>query len=74
MGPVEWNFTDYASTQRDRDGRLLTSKATEYNWAVFTDRWPPILQSFEVGYAHPAALWVTPPPLVHPDGTLTGKG
>jgi hypothetical protein len=74
MGPVEWKFTDYASTHRDRDGRLLTSKATEYNWAVFTDRWPPILQSFEVGYARPAALWVAPPPLVRPDGQLTGKG
>ncbi|MFL5344889.1 MAG: hypothetical protein ACJ8AT_08845 [Hyalangium sp.] len=72
MGPAEWKFTDYASTQRDRDGRLLTSKATEYNWAVFTDRWPPILQSFEVGYANPAALWVAPPPLVGPDGQLTG--
>ncbi|MBN1210049.1 MAG: hypothetical protein JXB05_34680 [Myxococcaceae bacterium] len=74
MGPAEWKFTDYASTQRDRDGRLLTSKATEYNWAVFEERWPPILQSFEVGYRHPTALWVAPPPLVRPDGKLTGKG
>jgi hypothetical protein len=72
MGPVGWKFTDYVSTQKDRDGRLLTSKATEYNWALFTDRWPPILQSFEVGYRQPTALWVTPPPLVGPDGRLTG--
>ena len=26
---------------------------------MFTDRWPPILQSFEVGYRQPTALWVT---------------
>jgi hypothetical protein len=74
MGPVTWKFTDYACTQRDRDGKVLTSKATEYNWAVFTDRWPPILQSFEVGYQNPTALWVAPPPLVRPNGKLTGKG
>jgi len=72
MGPLEWNFTDYASTQRDRDGRLLTSKATEYNWALFEERWPAILQSFEVGYRQPTALWVVPRPLVRPDGQLTG--
>ena len=72
MGSAEWKFTDYVSTQRDRDGRLLTSKSTEYNWTVFSDRWPPILQSFEVGYAHRAALWVAPPPLIGADGQLTG--
>jgi hypothetical protein len=72
MGPVEWKFTDYSSIQRDRDGKPLTSKATEYNWSVFSDRWPPILQSFEVGYRNPSALWVAPPPLIHPDGQLTG--
>ncbi|WP_224241799.1 hypothetical protein [Hyalangium gracile] len=72
MGPVAWKFTDYACDQRDRDGKLLTSKATEYNWALFSDRWPPILQSFEVGYENPTALWVAPPPLVRPDGQLTG--
>lgn len=72
MGPVEWKFTDYACTQRDRDGRLLTSKATEYNWALFSERWPAILQSFELGYRQPTALWVAPRPLVRPDGQLTG--
>ena len=72
MGSVEWKFTDYASTQRDWDGRLLTSKATEYNWALFSERWPAILQSFEFGYRNPKALWVAPPPLVRPDGSLTG--
>ncbi|WP_224365915.1 hypothetical protein [Hyalangium versicolor] len=72
MGPVMWKFTDYACKQRDRDGRFLTSQATEYNWAVFADRWPPILQSFELGYQHPTALWVAPPPLIRPDGRPTG--
>jgi hypothetical protein len=72
MGPVQWEFTDYTSTQKDRDGRLITSKATEYNWSVFSDRWPAILQSFEVGYRNPAALWVAPKPLIRPDGKLTG--
>lgn len=74
MGSLMWRFTDYACTQQDRDGRILTSKATEYNWAVFTDRWPPILHSFELGYRTPSALWVTPPPLIGPDGQLTGAG
>jgi hypothetical protein len=72
MGPIEWKFTDYASTQRDRDGRLITSKATEYNWALFSERWPAILQSFEFGYRTPKALWVAPKPLIRPDGSLTG--
>ncbi len=72
MGPVEWKLTDYTSTQRDRDGNRLTSKTTEYNWSLFTDRWPPILQSFEFGYRNPAALWVAPQPLIRPDGQLTG--
>jgi len=72
MGSVEWKFTDYASTQRDRDGRILTSKATEYNWALFSERWPAILQSFDFGYRNPKALWVAPPPLIRPDGQLTG--
>jgi hypothetical protein len=72
MGTLEWKFTGYACTQKDRDGRLLTSKATEYNWAIFSDRWPAILQSFELGYSDPAALWVAPQPLIGPDGQLTG--
>jgi hypothetical protein len=71
---VTWKFTDYSGTQRDRDGRTLTSKATEYSWAHFPDRWPAILQAFEVGYQHRDSLWTTPEPLVRPDGQLTGRG
>ncbi len=52
----------------------LTSKATEYNWAVFSDRWPAILQAFELGYRSTAHVWKFPPPLVGPNGELTGQG
>lgn len=71
---VVWKFTDYAGTQRDRDGNVLTSKATEHNWAVFQDRWPAILQAFELGYRSTAHVWKFPPPLVGPNGELTGQG
>jgi hypothetical protein len=64
LGPVTWNFSDYAATQRDRDYNPLTSKPTEYNWASFTDRWPAILTAFTLGYRHPDALWTLPPPLI----------
>lgn len=68
MGPVMWNFSDYTATQKDRDRNPLTSKPTEYSWAVFADRWPAILHSFDLGYRHPSALWTLPPPLV-PEGS-----
>lgn len=64
LGPVVWNFADYAATQRDRDYNPLTSKPTEYNWSSFADRWPAILTSFALGYRNPNALWTMPPPLV----------
>jgi hypothetical protein len=64
LGPVTWNFSDYAATQRDRDANPLTSKPTEYNWAGFADRWPAILTAFALGYRNPTALWSLPPPLI----------
>jgi hypothetical protein len=64
LGRLAWEFSDYAATQRDRDGNPLTSKPTEYNWALFEDRWPAILHSFEQGYRQPAALWEMPRPLI----------
>lgn len=70
MGPVMWNFSDYAATQKDRDRNPLTSKPTEYNWALFADRWPAILHSFTLGYSRPSALWTLPPPLVPEDSPL----
>jgi hypothetical protein len=64
LGPVAWEFTDYTRTLKDRDGNFLTSKPTEYNWAVFADRWPAILNAFELGYGHQEALWAMPKPLL----------
>ncbi|WP_309897385.1 hypothetical protein [Archangium sp.] len=64
LGPVAWEFTDYTRTLKDRDGNFLTSKPTEYNWAVFADRWPAILNAFEVGYGNQEALWAMPKPLL----------
>ncbi|WP_395834951.1 hypothetical protein [Archangium violaceum] len=64
MGPVAWELSDYTATQRDRDHNLLTSKPTEYNWAVFEDRWPAILNAFELGYRHQEGLWTMPQPLI----------
>jgi hypothetical protein len=64
LGPVAWEFTDYTRTLKDRDGNFLTSKPTEYNWAVFADRWPAILHAFELGYGNQEALWAMPKPLL----------
>lgn len=64
LGPVAWEFTDYTRTLKDRDGNFLTSKPTEYNWAVFADCWPAILNAFEVGYGNQEALWAMPKPLL----------
>jgi len=64
LGPVAWEFTDYTRTLKDRDGNFLTSKPTEYNWAVFADRWPAILNAFELGYGNQEALWAMPKPLL----------
>ncbi|WP_375766305.1 hypothetical protein NR798_32030 [Archangium gephyra] len=66
FGTLEWTLADYAYAHPDRDGNPLTSPPTEYNWAVFWDRWPPILDSFETGYRDPTALWVMPEPLEDP--------
>ncbi|MCP3062618.1 hypothetical protein LXT21_27920 [Myxococcus sp. K38C18041901] len=67
LGTVAWNFADYAATQRDRDANPLTSKPTEYNWALLADRWPAILTAFELGYRHPSALWTLPAPFTSGD-------
>ncbi|QRK12920.1 hypothetical protein JQX13_24555 [Archangium violaceum] len=48
FGTLEWTLADYAYAHPDRDGNPLTSPPTEYNWAVFWERWPPILDAFEM--------------------------
>jgi hypothetical protein len=66
FGTLEWNYSDYAYSQPDRDGSLLTSPPTEYSWATFWDRWTGILYAFEQAYGAPSALWVMPEPIVDP--------
>ncbi|XHF15034.1 hypothetical protein NR798_23360 [Archangium gephyra] len=72
FGTLEWNYSDYAYSQPDRDGSLLTSPPTEYNWAVFWDRWTGILYAFEQAYGAPSALWVMPEPIVDPTAEPSG--
>ncbi|HYO71218.1 MAG TPA: hypothetical protein VEU33_34570 [Archangium sp.] len=64
LGPTAWEFSDYTARQPDRDHNFLTSKPTEYNWALFEDRWPAILEAFDTGYRNQAGLWQMPPPLI----------
>ncbi|MFY0576826.1 hypothetical protein ACN28S_23055 [Cystobacter fuscus] len=66
FGTQEWTYADYAYSQPDRDGNLLTSPPTEYSWSVFWDRWSGILYAFDQAYTDPAALWVMPDPIVSP--------
>ncbi|WNG32193.1 hypothetical protein F0U61_00165 [Archangium violaceum] len=66
FGTLEWTLADYAYAHPDRDGNPLTAPPTDYGWATFWDRWPPILDSFEGGYREPTALWVMPEPLEDP--------
>lgn len=72
FGTLEWNYSDYAYSQPDRDGNRLTSPPTEYSWAVFWDRWMGILHAFEQAYDAPSALWVMPEPLVDPTAEPSG--
>jgi len=62
MGPKMWTLSGYAAGRPDRDGRFLTSRATEYNWARFDERWPGILDAFALGYSDPLGLWQFPTP------------
>ncbi|QSQ13207.1 hypothetical protein [Myxococcus landrumensis] len=67
FGTVVWNYADYAYSQPDRDGNPLTSPPTEYNWAVFQDRWLGILFAFDQAYLQPTGLWQMPKPLPDPN-------
>jgi hypothetical protein len=72
FGTLEWNYADYAYSQPDRDGSVLTSPPTEYSWAIFWDRWTGILYAFEQAYGAPSALWVMPGPIVDPTAEPSG--
>ncbi|HYO54803.1 MAG TPA: hypothetical protein VEU50_18625 [Archangium sp.] len=73
FGTLEWNYADYAYSQPDRDGSVLTSPPTEYSWAVFWDRWTGILHAFEQAYGAPSALWVMPEPIVDPTAPMSSQ-
>lgn len=73
FGTVKWNYADYAYSQPDRDGNPLTSPPTEYNWALFWDRWTGILYAFDQAYLQPEGLWVMPGPLVDPTAPSSGS-
>ncbi|NTX38339.1 hypothetical protein HUA78_28230 [Myxococcus sp. CA033] len=73
FGTVVWNYADYAYSQPDRDGNPLTSPPTEYNWAVFMDRWTGILYAFDQAYLHPTGLWVMPTPIEDPTALSGGS-
>ncbi|MBM7116543.1 hypothetical protein [Archangium primigenium] len=68
FGTQTWTYADFAYSRPDPDGSPLTSPPTEYNWAVFWDRWLGILYAFDQAYTDPAALWVMPDPIVDPLG------
>lgn len=72
FGTMKWNYADYAYSQPDRDGNPLTSPPTEYNWAVFWDRWTGILYAFDQAYLQPEALWVMPEPVEDPTAPSIG--
>ncbi|MFP2910144.1 hypothetical protein ACLESD_34925 [Pyxidicoccus sp. 3LFB2] len=71
FGTMKWNYADYAYSRPDRDGNPLTSPPTEYNWAVFWDRWTGILYAFDQAYLQPEALWAMPEPVVDPTAPST---
>ncbi|NTX65418.1 hypothetical protein HUA74_32645 [Myxococcus sp. CA051A] len=73
FGTVVWNYADYAYSQPDRDGNPLTSPPTEYNWAVFMDRWTGILYAFDQAYLQPTGLWVMPTPIEDPTALSGGS-
>ena len=72
FGTLEWTYADYAYSQPDRDGSLLTSPPTEYSWALFWDRWTGILYAFEQAYGAPSAPWTMPEPLTDPYAEPSG--
>jgi hypothetical protein len=64
VGPACWHFSRWADAfpaRRPREGLgldRLDPQASRYNWAVFEDRWTPILDFFEHMYAKPELVWI----------------
>lgn len=57
-----WRYADYMKN-RDDDGdfsHLLTPEVLKKNWGTFGDRWPAILNAFDVMYAKGGVVWPMP--------------
>ena len=58
-----WMFWEYAERYLPaRDLNPLHSRATQYNWGVFEDRWAPVVDTFGPCYLNPRAMWPPPNP------------
>jgi hypothetical protein len=56
-----WMFWEYVEKYLPaRELNPLVSRATQYNWGVFEDRWAPVVDTFGPCYRNPRAMW--PPP------------
>jgi len=64
-----WTFWQYAEKYLPARGlNPLRSRATEYNWGLFEDRWAPVVDTFGPCYRNPRAMW--PPPNPDPNHSL----
>ncbi len=58
-----WMFWQYADKHLPSRGfDLLRSRATEYNWGVFADRWAPVIDTYGPCYRNPRVMWPVPNP------------
>ena len=59
-----WRFWQFAEQHLPRRGsNSLLSRAAEYNWGLFADRWIPVVDTYGPCYRNPRAMWPAP----HPD-------
>lgn len=58
----QWTWSMHKCDLPDLDGSFWTPPSTERNWAVFEDRWGPILDYFGRCAADPQSLWPSPNP------------
>lgn len=58
----QWTWSMHKCDLPDLDGSFWTPPSTERNWAVFEDRWRPILDYFGRCAANPESLWPMPDP------------
>lgn len=58
----QWTWSMHKCELPDLDGSFWTPPSTERNWAVFADRWVPILDYFGRCAADPESLWPMPNP------------